>query len=82
MVKYGHRNAGKDIGLIVHLSAGTGLGTDPNSKVIVTTVEEALAMGADAVSIHINIGAESEPQMIENAGQRQKGFQFSECLLE
>ena len=69
MVKYGHRNAGKDIGLIVHLSAGTGLGTDPNSKVIVTTVEEALAMGADAVSIHINIGAESEPQMIENAGE-------------
>ncbi len=67
MVPYGHRSSGKDIGLIVHLSAGTGLGTDPNSKVIVTTVEEAITLGADAVSIHINLGADTEPEMICNA---------------
>lgn len=69
MVPFGHRSSGKDIGLIVHLSAGTGLGGDPNSKVIVTTVEEAITLGADAVSIHINLGADTEPQMIENAGE-------------
>ena len=69
MVPYGHRTSGKDIGLIVHLSAGTGLGGDPNSKVIVTTVEEALTLGADAVSIHINLGADSEPEMIRCAGE-------------
>lgn len=69
MVPYGHRCAGKDIGLIVHLSAGTALGVDPNSKVIVTTVEEALTLGADAVSIHINLGADTEPMMIQNAGE-------------
>ena len=69
MVPYGHRTSGKDIGLIVHLSAGTGLGGDPNSKVIVTTVEEALTLGADAVSIHINLGADTEPDMIRCAGE-------------
>lgn len=69
MVKFGHRNAGKDIGLIVHLSAGTGLCSDPYSRVNVTTVEEALALAADAVSIHINIGAESEPEMLKSAGE-------------
>ncbi|HJK84310.1 MAG TPA: 2-amino-3,7-dideoxy-D-threo-hept-6-ulosonate synthase [Methanocorpusculum sp.] len=69
MVPYGHRTSGKDIGLIVHLSAGTGLGGDPNSKVIVTTIEEALTFGADAVSIHINLGADTEPDMIRCAGE-------------
>ncbi|MDR3102787.1 MAG: 2-amino-3,7-dideoxy-D-threo-hept-6-ulosonate synthase [Methanocalculaceae archaeon] len=69
MVSYGHRTSGKDIGLVVHLSAGTGLGGDPNSKVIVTTVEEALTLGADAVSIHINLGADTEPDMIRYAGE-------------
>ena len=46
-----------------------GLGGDPNSKVIVTTVEEALTLGADAVSIHINLGADTEPDMIRCAGE-------------
>jgi len=50
-------------------TAGTGLGTDPNSKVIVTTVEEAITLGADAVSIHVNLGADTEPEMICNAGE-------------
>jgi len=68
MIPYGHRTGGKDIGLIVHLSAGTGMGGDPNAKVIVTTVEEALTLGADAVSIHINLGADSESKMLQDAG--------------
>jgi len=69
MIPYGHRTGGKDIGLIVHLSAGTGMGGDPNAKVIVTTVEEALTFGADAVSIHINLGADTESQMLKDAGE-------------
>lgn len=39
---YGHRRSGKDIGLIMHLSASTSLSPDPNNKVLVTSVEEAL----------------------------------------
>jgi predicted phospho-2-dehydro-3-deoxyheptonate aldolase len=69
MVPFGHRSFGRDIGLIVHLSAGTGINPDPNVKVIVTEVEEAIKLGADAVSIHINLGAETEHKMIEDAGR-------------
>ena len=69
MVKAGHRKHGKDIGLIVHLSGSTSMNPDPNDKVIVCTVEEAVALGADAVSIHVNLGAPNESRMIESAGE-------------
>ncbi len=67
MVGTGHRQYGKDIGLIIHLSGATSLAPDPNKKVIVCTVERALKMGADGVSIHINIGADEEPEMLQDA---------------
>jgi fructose-bisphosphate aldolase/2-amino-3,7-dideoxy-D-threo-hept-6-ulosonate synthase len=69
LVKRGHRRHGRDIGLIVHLSASTSLNPDPNDKVLVCTVEEAVALGADAVSIHINLGAPNESKMLESAGK-------------
>jgi predicted phospho-2-dehydro-3-deoxyheptonate aldolase len=68
IVAVGHRGAGKDIGLIIHLSASTTLSPDPNTKVPVCTVEEAISLGADAVSIHINLGAEKDAEMIEYFG--------------
>ncbi len=67
MVGAGHRQYGKDIGLIIHLSGATSLSPDPNRKVLVCSVERALKMGADAVSIHINIGADDEPEMLQDA---------------
>jgi fructose-bisphosphate aldolase/2-amino-3,7-dideoxy-D-threo-hept-6-ulosonate synthase len=69
MVKAGHRKHGRDIGLIVHLSGSTNMNPDPNDKQIVCTVEEAVALGADAVSIHVNLGAKEESQMIKSAGE-------------
>jgi fructose-bisphosphate aldolase/2-amino-3,7-dideoxy-D-threo-hept-6-ulosonate synthase len=69
IVRHGHRGYGKDIGLIVHLSAGTSLSPDPNKKVIVTTVEEAIRMGADAVSIHVNVGADTDCEMYSDLGR-------------
>ena len=65
---HGHRGYGKDVGLIIHLSASTSLGPDPNHKVLVTTVEDAIIIGADAVSVHINIGAEDEAEMLADLG--------------
>jgi fructose-bisphosphate aldolase/2-amino-3,7-dideoxy-D-threo-hept-6-ulosonate synthase len=65
---HGHRRYGKDIGLIMHLSASTSLSPDPDNKVLITPVEEAIKMGADAVSVHINIGAESESEMLKELG--------------
>ncbi|KQC05360.1 MAG: fructose-bisphosphate aldolase [Methanoculleus sp. SDB] len=68
IVGSGHRRYGRDIGLIVHLSASTSLNPDPNDKVLVCSVEEAITLGADAVSIHINLGAPNESRMLEEAG--------------
>jgi len=69
MVRAGHRGAGRDVGLIIHLSAGTSMSPDPNAKELVCTVEEAIKLGADAVSIHINLGAETDKEMLRQLGQ-------------
>jgi len=68
IVRAGHRGAGQDVGLIVHLSAGTSISPDPNAKELVCTVEEAIKLGADAVSIHINLGAETDKEMLWQLG--------------
>ncbi len=65
---YGHRRYGEDLGLILHLSGSTVWSPDPNTKVLVNSVEMALKMGADAVSIHVNIGAEDETEMLKDFG--------------
>ena len=69
MVPQGHRTSGHDVGLILHMSASTDLGINSNNKVLVATVEDGLKLGADAVSIHINVGAETEPRMLEDFGK-------------
>jgi len=56
-------------GLIVHFSASTSLGPDPNWKVLVGSVEEAIRLGADAVSVHVNIGCKHEPEMLMKLGK-------------
>ncbi|HUV64390.1 MAG TPA: 2-amino-3,7-dideoxy-D-threo-hept-6-ulosonate synthase [Sedimentisphaerales bacterium] len=69
IVRVGHRGTGKDAGLIIHLSAGTAMSPDPNAKELVCTVEEAIKLGADAVSVHINLGAETDKEMLGQLGQ-------------
>lgn len=68
LVRHGYRGGGHDIGLILHLSASTNMGDTNNSKVLVAGVSEALKMGADAISMHINFGAETEPEMLRDLG--------------
>lgn len=69
IVRAGHRGYGRDIGLIIHLNGSTILGPDPNRKVTLTSVEEAISLGADAVSIHINLGAENESEQLQELGR-------------
>ncbi len=64
----GHRGHGQDIGLIVHLSASTALSPHKNSKTLVGEVEDGIKLGADAVSIHLNLGDENEGDMLHDAG--------------
>lgn len=57
-----------EIGFIAHLNASTDLG-EPNNKVVVGRAKEALRRGADAVSLHINVGSETEPHQLEDLGE-------------
>ena len=51
-------------GYIVHLNASTTIGPDSNDKRLTGTVEEAIRVGADAVSFHINVGSDHEPDQL------------------
>ncbi len=62
----GLRGYGKDIGLILHLNAGTNLAIDTERRVMVNTVQHALKLGADAVSMQLNIGSKTEPEMLHD----------------
>jgi fructose-bisphosphate aldolase / 2-amino-3,7-dideoxy-D-threo-hept-6-ulosonate synthase len=56
-------------GLIVMLSGMSNLSPNINSKVQVCSVREAIRLGADAVSVHVNIGAQDEDKMLSNMGK-------------
>lgn len=69
LVRCSYRSAGKDIGLIIHLSASTALSTQGNTKTLVGSVEEGLKHGADGVSIHVNLGDPNEREMLADFGK-------------
>ncbi len=65
---YAHRGYGPDIGLILQLSGSISISPSPNYKILVNTVLEAVKIGADGVSLHINIGTKSDPEMLQILG--------------
>ncbi|GAU08847.1 2-amino-3,7-dideoxy-D-threo-hept-6-ulosonate synthase [Desulfoplanes formicivorans] len=56
------------INLIIHLSAGTRHAIPPYAKSLVCSVQEAVRLGADAVSIHVNMGNDCEDRMLTDMG--------------
>ncbi|GHA03996.1 2-amino-3,7-dideoxy-D-threo-hept-6-ulosonate synthase [Streptomyces purpurascens] len=58
----------KSCALVVHLSASTACSADVHAKVLVADVEEALRLGADAVSVHVNIGSDTEARQLSDLG--------------
>ena len=54
------------LGLVVHLSGATRLANEPNWKTQLCTVKEAVRLGADAVSVQVNVGSEHEQDMLGN----------------
>jgi predicted phospho-2-dehydro-3-deoxyheptonate aldolase len=69
-----HKGAAKNVdtkrlGLIIHVSASTKIGPDANWKVKVCSIEEAIRLGCDAVSIHVNLGADHEHEMLTELGK-------------
>ena len=58
-----------DVALIAHLSAGTELSGRPHVKARVGNVEDAVALGADAVSVHVTLGTEEDPAALTDLGE-------------
>jgi predicted phospho-2-dehydro-3-deoxyheptonate aldolase len=58
-----------DAGLIVMLSGMSNLSPNVNAKVQVCSIQEAIRIGADAVSVHVNVGAQDEDKMLQNLGK-------------
>jgi 2-amino-4,5-dihydroxy-6-oxo-7-(phosphooxy)heptanoate synthase len=57
-------NVYANLSVVVHVSASTKYATDPNFKYQVGDAEECLRRGADAVSVHVNLGSATEDQQI------------------
>jgi predicted phospho-2-dehydro-3-deoxyheptonate aldolase len=68
LVPYAGPAVGSKLGLIIHISASTSISADPNYKRLVATVPDAAALGADAISIHCNVGGGKEDEMISDFG--------------
>ncbi|MBS7655020.1 2-amino-3,7-dideoxy-D-threo-hept-6-ulosonate synthase [Candidatus Bathyarchaeota archaeon] len=66
----------KGLGLIIHLSASTKYSLNPNRKIIICSIKEAVRLGADAISIHINVGDEKEPEMLKALGKIADGCDY------
>ncbi len=54
------------IPLVLNLTASTAIGQHTN-KVLVSSVERAVALGAEAVAVHINFSSKYESDMLRNA---------------
>lgn len=57
------------LGVIMHVSGSTSRGPSSLYKVEVSGVREAILLGADAVSFHMNVGANSESEMMKSLGR-------------
>ncbi|MDI1495434.1 MAG: fructose-bisphosphate aldolase [Cenarchaeum symbiont of Oopsacas minuta] len=57
------------IGILVHLSSSTSLSSQLDRKVLNGTVEEAVRLGADGISLHINIGGSDDAEMLSQLGK-------------
>lgn len=61
------------LALILHLSASTSLGPRPDHKVLVTGIEEGISYGADALSVHVNLGGDDEDRMLDDLSATVRG---------
>lgn len=55
-------------GLWLHVSASTSINPDPDDKRVVATAREAVRLGADGVSAHVNVGSRGESRQVQDLG--------------
>ncbi|AUX48044.1 fructose-bisphosphate aldolase [Sorangium cellulosum] len=63
----------RQLSVILHVSASVRLSPRADYKVQVATIEEALRLGADAVSVHVNLGTDGDHAMLETLGRVAEG---------
>lgn len=56
-------------GLMIHLNGMTTLGSRPDDKVMLTAVETAMKLGADAVSLQVNFDGTNDSANLEMLGR-------------
>jgi len=57
------------LSVVVHLSASTKYAADPTFKYQVAEVEDCLRRGADAVSVHVNLGSLTEDRQLRSMAE-------------
>jgi 2-amino-4,5-dihydroxy-6-oxo-7-(phosphooxy)heptanoate synthase len=55
--------------LLVQLSAGISDAADPHGRCLVSTVEEAIRLGADGVTVHVNLGSAQELRQLADLAE-------------
>lgn len=56
------------IGVMVHLNGSTAIGEDPDTKHMVTSIETAVRLGADAVSLQVNFRPDNHGHNLKQLG--------------
>ncbi|MEU5260417.1 2-amino-3,7-dideoxy-D-threo-hept-6-ulosonate synthase [Amycolatopsis sp. NPDC021455] len=57
------------LALVVHLNGATRFAADVHERTLFTDVEEAARLGADAVSVHVNMGSRTEAAQLADLGR-------------
>lgn len=59
----------RNVAVIMHVSASVSLSPHVSEKVLVGSVEEAVEIGCDGVSIHVNLGPRNDLRMLRDLGK-------------
>jgi class I fructose-bisphosphate aldolase/fructose-bisphosphate aldolase/2-amino-3,7-dideoxy-D-threo-hept-6-ulosonate synthase len=59
----------RDVGVMIHLNGSTSVGEQPDTKNLVTSVERAVRLGADAVSIQVNFRSDNHAHNLQLIGR-------------
>ena len=59
----------RSVAVILHLSGSVAFSPNREHKVLVSSVEDALRIGADAVSVHVNVGNPHDAMMLRDLGK-------------
>lgn len=59
----------KNCGVLVHVSGSASIASNPNLKILTSSVEGALRSGVDGVSCHVNVGMDDDYLMMSDMAE-------------